>query len=152
MASLDDVYKKFGETAEAAQLLETEISNILLSIKAVEYDFFQNQNKSMAHGILEKINKSTLGTLLKKVEEIIGGEENLIKIFQNALNERNRLSHSFYREHNFRRNSNKGCDIMLEDLEKMHKTILQAYKVALALSGIDLDKLDLPIPTKHLQL
>jgi hypothetical protein len=30
MTSLDDVYRKFGETAEAAQLLETELGNILL--------------------------------------------------------------------------------------------------------------------------
>jgi hypothetical protein len=27
--SLDDVYRKFGETAEAAQLLETELGTLL---------------------------------------------------------------------------------------------------------------------------
>jgi hypothetical protein len=29
MPTLDDVFRKFGETAEAAQLLETELGNLL---------------------------------------------------------------------------------------------------------------------------
>ncbi|MGK0292731.1 MAG: hypothetical protein ACI9U1_001116 [Porticoccaceae bacterium] len=36
MTSLDDVYLKFGETAEAAQLLEAEPGNILLLIGGSE--------------------------------------------------------------------------------------------------------------------
>ena len=33
MPNLDDVYRKFGETSEAAQLLETELGNILLFVQ-----------------------------------------------------------------------------------------------------------------------
>ena len=42
---------------------------------------------------------------------------------------------------------------MIEDLESIHETVFKAYKVALAMSGIDLDSLQLPgLPTKHLDL
>jgi hypothetical protein len=33
MLTLDDVYSKFGEAAEAAQLLETELGNMLLLVR-----------------------------------------------------------------------------------------------------------------------
>jgi len=86
---------------------------------------------------------------LQSVEKKIGGSKVTETIFVNALNERNRLSHSFYRDHNFRRNSSEGCEVMLQDLEKMHETILEAYIVTLALSGIDIESLDLPLPKGH---
>lgn len=31
MPGLDDIYRKFGEAAEAAQLLETELGNMLVA-------------------------------------------------------------------------------------------------------------------------
>jgi hypothetical protein len=77
------------------------------------------------------------------------GEE---PIFKKALKERNRLSHSFYREHNFRRNSFEGCQVMLEDLEVMHETILEAYTVVLAISGFDIKSLELSLPKGHLPI
>lgn len=152
MTNLNDVYRKFGETAEAAQLLETQLGNILLSIEEIEIDLIQHHDKELARYILNKINRSTLGGLLKSVEKRLGGSKVTNSIFENALHERNRLSHSFYREHNFRRNSSQGCEIMLQDLEKMHETILEAYKVTLALSGHDIESLDLPLPTRHLPI
>ena len=39
---------------------------------------------------------------------------------------------------------------MLEDLDAMHSTLLDAYKAALALREIDLDATtDVPLPTRH---
>ena len=35
MPTLDDVYRKFGEASEAAQLLETELGTMLLTVGAV---------------------------------------------------------------------------------------------------------------------
>lgn len=152
MTSLDDVYRKFGETAEAAQLLETELGNILLLIEGTEKGLIEHEDKELARNILKKIERSTLGGLLKSVEKKIGGAKVTSSIFEKALKERNRLAHSFYREHNFRRNTSEGCQIMLQDLEKMHETILDAYKVTLALSGIDIESLDLPLPKGHLPI
>lgn len=152
MTSIDDVYRKFGETAEAAQLLETQLGNILLKIEGSEKGLFEVEDKELAKNILKKIERSTLGGLLKSVEKKIGGAEITSSLFENALKDRNKLSHSFYREHNFRRNSSGGCKIMHQDLERMHKTILEAYTVALALSGIDTESLELPLPSGHLPI
>ena len=54
---------------------------------------------------------------------------------------RNRLTHSFYLQHNFRRNSDDGRDVMLRDLEAIHEDLLDAYKAVLLLSGVDLENL-----------
>jgi hypothetical protein len=156
--SLDDVYRKFGEASEAAQLLETELGTVLLEHQAGEAGLFLGGRGEEAAALLEAINSSTLGTLLRRVE---GKEPRLApsaEVMARALAYRNRLAHSFFRQHNFRRNTPEGCAIMLADLEAIHQTILAAYKVALALSGIDLDALasqERPggdVPTKHLKL
>ena len=153
MPRLDDVYRKFGEVSEAAQLLETQLANILLTIEAAESDFFFADRQEEARAILRRINQSTLGQVLKRVYQKNRSFEHAAVLFAEALAERNRLSHSFFREHNFRRNSSEGCGMMLEDLESIHEALLKAYKVALAISGIDLDSLQLPaLPTKHLDL
>jgi hypothetical protein len=42
---------------------------------------------------------------------------------------------------------------MLADLESIHRTLLEGYKMALAVSGVDLDSGQLPtLPTRHLKL
>ena len=153
MPGLEDVYRKFGEVSEAAQLFETQLGNILLTIEGIELGLFLADRQEEAREILRRINKSTLGQLLKKIDQRNRSVEHTADLFAGALAERNRLSHSFFRKHNFRRNSSEGCGIMLEDLESIHETLLKAYKVALAISGIDLDSLHLPgLPTKHLGL
>lgn len=153
MPNLDDVYRLFGETSEAAQLLETQLGNILLTIEGAEASLFFGDRPSEASEILTKINKSTLGQLLRQLAQKGQISEHAANLFARALAERNRLSHSFFRQHNFRRNSPGGCHIMLQDLESIHDTLLKAYKVALLISGIDLDSLRLTgLPTKRLPL
>jgi hypothetical protein len=41
---------------------------------------------------------------------------------------------------------------MLEDLKKTHETILGAYTIALALSGVDIESLEIPLPIDHLPI
>ncbi|MBE3145050.1 MAG: hypothetical protein IMZ61_14200, partial [Planctomycetes bacterium] len=117
MPSLDDVYRKFGEASEAAQLLETEFGNILLGIRAVESDLLSGQRSEEAAEILRSINKSTLGQVLKMISQKTPGFAHAADLFAKALAERNRLSHSFFRQHNFRRNSPDGRALMLADLD-----------------------------------
>jgi hypothetical protein len=153
MSSLDDVYRKFAEASEAAQLLETELGTILLEIHAVESDVFSGERREEAAEILASINKSTLGQVLKTIGQKTPALEHAADLFAKALAERNRLSHSFFRQHNFRRNTPDGRAVMLTDLESIHRTLLEAYKVALAVSGIDLDSVRMPaLPTRHLKL
>ena len=101
MPSLDDVYRKFGEVSEAAQLFETELGNILLTIEGAEADLFSGDRQEEAREILRRINKSTLGQVLKKIDQKSRSFEHTADLFAGALAERNRLSHSFFREHSF---------------------------------------------------
>jgi hypothetical protein len=137
--TLNDVYLKFGFASEAAQLLETELGNMLLMIGAVDADLVENPDPSRAGELFTFVNRQTLGQLLKSLGRSTDALSELEELLQRALKERNRLSHSFYREHNFRRNSEEGRALMMADLESVHETILDAYKEVMRLSGVDLD-------------
>jgi hypothetical protein len=154
---LDDVYRKFGEVAEAAQLLETELGNLLLMQRAAENGLLIEPNPALASDILDTINRHTLGQLVKGLNGTDQILDELEPLLANALRERNRLSHSFYRFHNFRRNSDDGRQLMLKDLEQIHDTVLRAYKAVMLLSGVDLEALiasgvEPPAPTGHVPI
>ncbi len=151
MPTLDDVYTKFGQVSEAAQLLETELGNFLLVARGLEQDLIVDPRPEEAALLLGKIERTTLGQILgqlKDFPEFSHLEEHLTI----ALADRNKLAHSFYRHHNFRRNSDEGRTLMLADLDSMHERILNTYVEVVKLSGIDLTKLDIPLPTKHVPI
>ena len=153
MPTLDDVYRKFGETSEAAQLLETELGNILFSVGAMDADQLEQPAKARASDVLKFVNRQTLGQLLKSLNRSTDSIADLESLLERALTERNRLSHSFYREHNFRRNSDKRCALMMEDLESIHRVLLNAYKAVMLQTGVDLDKITIAsLPTDHLPI
>ncbi|WP_136256500.1 hypothetical protein [Metallibacterium scheffleri] len=151
---MDDVYCKFGEVSEAAQLLETALGNILLTVGAIDADLLENKDPEKAATLFKSINRDTLGQLLKRLHKSVDSAANIESVLTTALSERNRLAHSFYRQHNFRRNSDVGCDIMLNDLNAIHEVIITALKAVHILSGVDLDGL-LPVqalPTAHVEI
>jgi hypothetical protein len=153
MPTLNEVYQRFGEVSEAAQLLETELGTVLFRVQGAEHDLFVGDKVELATEIHDKINKSTLGQVLRQLGNSAGFSGSLELLLANGLAERNRLSHSFYRKHNFRRNSDEGRAKMIEDLDRMHEVILEAYKAVLGLSGIDLDNMmAMSLPTKHLKI
>jgi hypothetical protein len=152
MPSLDDVYRKFGFAAEAAQLLETELGNGLFVAGAVDADLIDNPDPIKAREIWEFVNRQTLGQLLKSLNRSTDTLQSLQDQLARALRERNRLIHSFYRQHNFRRNSEDGRSIMMKDLESIHDAVLEAYVAVMRLSGVDLEKASTPLPTEHLNI
>lgn len=139
MATREEVYQKFGMAAEAAQLLETELGTLLLTFRGAEEGLFFGDKPHLAREVLNQIDRSTLGRLLKQIGSRTDSPEIVEAFFANALSERNRLAHSFYRQHGVGINTPEGRDLMLQDLEKLHTVILDAYKAALLLSGIDLN-------------
>ena len=152
MPSLDDVYQKFGEVAEAAQLLETELGTMLLTLRAGEEGLFSQPDPTPAD-LLQAINRHTLGQLLKGLKGKAQSLEILEQLLWDALKARNSLLHSFYRKHNFRRNSDEGRKVMMSNLESLHHTLFTAYKALLKLSGIDLDvAFGHRAPTRHLPI
>jgi hypothetical protein len=153
MPTLDDVYSKFGYAAEAAQLLETELGNMLIEHGVVEENLVNQPDPNRAAELFRQINKQTLGQLIVKLKARNQSIANLEDLLAKALDERNRLFHSFYRQHNFRRNSAEGRQGMLDDVEAIHKTLLDAYKAVMLLLGVDLDKLlATELPTKRLPI
>ncbi len=157
MANLDDVYRKFGEVSEAAQLLETELGTMLLGFEAVGADLLANPDSEKATEIYKRINRHTLGQLIRNLGKKADSNKDLEMVLSDAIEARNDLAHSFYLKHNFRRNSKEGFKIMLCDLDDLHERILAAYKAVMLLSGVDLEKLaaehgDAPQPTGHLPL
>ena len=157
MTTLDEVYRKFGEVYEAVQLLETQLGNVLLTHKCDDAGLLENPDPIKATSIYQQINRQSLGRLAKGFLAENKCNENFEQILNDALVSRNRLTHSFYLRHNFRRNSDEGRAVMLQDLEEIHEIVLAAYKSVLPLTGIDLDKLmeesaNHALPTKHLPI
>ena len=154
LPTLDDVYRKFGEASEAAQLLETELGTLLVCEQAIAEDLV-GEDGERATEIMRAINRQTLGTLIKNAKGNSQPIEEIAALLDRALRERNRLSHSFYRRHNFRRNSGEGRALMMQDLETIHGVILEAYKELMLLGGTDLDALakgPFVLPTAHLPI
>lgn len=153
MPKLDDIYAKFGFTAEAAQLLETELGNALIKHGVVEENLVNQPDPNRAADLVRQVDRHTLGQLIANLKGKNQSIANLQDVLAKALDERNRLFHSFYRQHNFRRNSDEGRRRMLDDLESIHETLLDAYKAVMLLSGVDLDQLSATsLPTKHLPI
>lgn len=157
MPTLDDVYRKFGETSEAAQLLETELGTMLLMVGCIDAGLLENPDSERATVIYKQINRHTLGQMIKKLGHNTTSIAHLEDLLAEALKARNRLAHSFYLRHNLRRNSDDGREAMMKDLEFMHEKLITAYKAVMLLSGVDLDKLvaehgDAPLPSGHLPI
>ncbi|URK19401.1 hypothetical protein M9H61_07845 [Thalassospira sp. GO-4] len=142
MATLSEVYMKFGEVSEAAQLLETELGTMLLTHECLDANLTQNPDPEKASEIVDKVNKQTLGRLITTLNKQGRAPRIPSALLEKALDARNFLSHSFYRYHNLRRNSQEGCDIMLNDLLRIHDDILQAYSALMLASGVDLNAHD----------
>jgi len=153
MPSLDEVYREFGDTAEAAQLLETQLGTMLLSAKCEAEDLLSNQDPKRAKQIYQSVDRSTLGQILKSLRGHTESLNALERLLEKALDERNRLFHAFYRQHNFRRNSEDGRTIMLQDLQAIHAVLLEAYKAVMLADGIDLDTISIDkLPTNYLPI
>lgn len=156
MPSLEEIYGKFGFVAEAAQLLETQLGNMLLWHRGTEHGLFVEPNAELAASLHDTINHSTLGQLIKGARNEHQALSTEGPLLSDALRERNRLFHSFYRQHNFRRNSEEGRAVMWNDLDSIHDTLLRAYKAVMLIDGVDLDALvasdEGNLPTAHVNI
>ena len=143
MPTLDDVYRKFGEVSEVAQLVETELGTMLLFFGVVDEGLITPTpeviDQKRATELLRRINRQTLGQLVTNTKRHTDALDQLEPLLSTALEERNRLSHHFYRQHNLRKNSDAGRSLMLDDLGSIYNTLIKAYKALNLLSGIDSD-------------
>lgn len=138
MPTRDDIYRKFGEVSETAQLLETELGSLLLSYKCVDAGLFRNPDPRKATEIYDHIDSQTLGQLAAKFRAagLVGAE--FQQLLTGAVASRNRLAHKFYLQHNLRMNSDDGRGVMMTDLDAMHQELAKAYKAASYLGSVTL--------------
>lgn len=148
--TLDEVYRKFGEAFEAAQLLEIELGTMLLRNEYIDARLLTAPDPDRTHEILARVSRSTLGHILQRLQRS-GDLDALESTLVLALEARNRLTHAFFRTHNFRRNTEEGRAIMIADLETLHSAILDAYReILIVTSGVDIFKeSNLIHPTVH---
>jgi hypothetical protein len=66
---------------------------------------------------MRSINRDTLGGLVRRAK-VRQSVEEIEVLMESALTARNRLMHSFYRQHNIRKFSEEGRMIMMHDLQK----------------------------------
>lgn len=130
MATRDEVYSKFGVTAEAAQLFETEVGTILFAREGEERGWHLKANPEKAAVFYEKMNRQTLGQILTSLREYIDFEDSVAECFELALKARNRLNHGFFERHNFAIFAEGGREAMIAELEAMHTQLFAAYKIA----------------------
>ncbi|WP_422010389.1 hypothetical protein [Reyranella sp.] len=136
MATRDQLYAKFGITAEAAQLFETELGTLLLCARGLESGWHVIPDGESARDVLREVDRSTLGGLLSKLKRYVDFDENLSARFASALAARNRLNHGFYERHNFSIQTDEGRDEMLADLETLHGELFTAWQLAGAMTSM----------------
>jgi hypothetical protein len=135
MATRDDVYAKFGITAEAAQLLETSLGTLLLGVQSLRKGWHDLPQPVEGRALLDRIEKSTLGTLLKELQKLVTFEGDLPAFFLSALRTRNKLMHGFYERHDFKMLTDAGRDAMISDLDEMHDELIHAWQMAEAMTN-----------------
>ncbi|QQM28870.1 hypothetical protein JET14_10930 [Martelella lutilitoris] len=135
MATRDELYAKFGITAEAAQLFEVELGSLLLCARAIEQDWSFKADPDKARKLLRDIDRSTLGHLLRSLEKCVVLDDGLADRFASALHTRNRLFHRFYESHNFKIQTDAGRDGMMSDLEAMHVELFNAWQIASSMTA-----------------
>jgi hypothetical protein len=136
LATRDELYAKFGVTAEAAQLFETELGTLLLCARGIEHGWHVEPDPDSARKLLDEIDRFTLGRLLGNIKKCVAVDEGLADRFASALKARNRLFHGFYEKHNFKIQTDEGRDAMIADLEVLHEELFSAWQVASAMTAL----------------
>lgn len=136
MATRDELYAKFGITAEAAQLFETELGTLLLCARGMESGWHVVPDGASGRDLLREIDRTTLGGLLTKLKRHVEIDDDLSARFASALVARNRLNHGFYERHNFKIQTDEGREVMIADLEALHDELFTAWQLAGAMTSL----------------
>jgi hypothetical protein len=136
MATREELYAKFGVTAEAAQLLETDLGTIVLVVEGWKNGWHVRAEPERATEFYERLNRKTLGQLLREVKLHIQFDDAIAEKLEIGLAARNRLNHGFYERHNFAIQTDDGRDKMIEDLESLHTQLFEAWQTSVKLVAI----------------
>jgi hypothetical protein len=141
MATRAELYEKFGWTAEAAQLFETDLGTIVLGAEGLRNDWHTKPDPSTALAFYMKIGRLTLGSLLRQTRSLVTFDDEMITIFEAGLEARNLLTHGFFERHGDKIQTDEGRDSMIVDLESLHEKLFNAWQIAQAVSSAMLSKM-----------
>lgn len=151
MATRDEVYQKFGITAEAAQLFEPELGSLLLIAQGIRHGWPGSPDQARTKALLDRIDRITLGQLLNALKSHVQIDADLADRFVAALRARNSLNHGFFERHNFSIQSDEGRTEIYADLEDLHDQLFQAWRIASVMTEVALKGLgkNLRVPAAH---
>jgi len=136
MATRQQVYAKFGEVAELAQLLETELGSLLFADEGLRQGAYSLEQWESGRDVLAAINRRTLGGSLAAYRKRFSAALDVDQVMDSALAARNRLMHGFYLAHARRIETPDGCEGMIADLELIRTDLWPAYEFAATLADL----------------
>lgn len=136
MTDRHELYAKYGIAAESAQLFETDLGTLLLCLQALEKGWYIIPDGVGASEVLDSINSSTLGRLLKDLRRHIKIEGAIEDEFMSALEARNLLMHGFFERHNFDIQTEGGREKMIASLDHLHGKLFAAWQTSGKLTTI----------------
>ncbi len=132
---MNEVYKKFGEASELAQLLEHELGTLLIRILDVTPKFVTTQPE-MAWMLLDDVYTPALSRFIRQEK----GQHQEEQIMQ-ALNESFKAQHGLH--HGFFRTYHGSSDTeMFEALDPVLMSLWKGYRAVMLFSGIDINELE----------
>ncbi|TCT58378.1 hypothetical protein [Vibrio crassostreae] len=130
---MDEVYRKFGEASELAQLLEHELGTLLIRILGVSPNLVTDKPE-LAWTLLDDEHRPALNLFIRQQKGQHDDEQTVL-----ALNEAFKAQHALH--HGFFRIYHGSSDTeMLEALETVVMSLWQGYRSIMLLSGVDIDE------------
>ena len=132
------LYAEFGITAEKAQVLEFEAGNVALSFVALFVDTKRigPGETAMFRGLVDDVNRQTLGALLRSLKRMANFDDSLLTIVDEALERRNYLAHRFFPSHNYALFDRAGRRAMIEELKDIQAKLDRAHRALSAISSL----------------
>ena len=128
---LDELYAKFGRTAEMAQVMELEAGNLALSYVLIAFDVnnLTKEQRLFLKSLSEDIDRRTFGNLVSIMKKSMNIDQKIKDKIDSALEKRNYLTHRFFRTHNFAIHSAEGRAKMIEELSNLHEAFSIAHTI-----------------------
>jgi len=132
---LQELYCKYGQTAEMAQVLEFEAGNFALAYASLLFnpETITDQDSRIFQAVIDDVDRRTFGNLLTQIRKIATISDDIEKTVSNALDRRNYLVHRFFKVHNFAIHSEVGRKSMISELDAIYRDLTLAHAV---LSGM----------------
>ena len=126
---LQELYCKYGQTAEMAQVMELEAGNLTLAFISVWFNpqTITDEQRRMFQSLITDVDTRTFGNLLKEIRKTATISEEIENTLTEALEKRNYLAHRFFKKHNFAINSEEGRKAMNAELDDIYRALNLAH-------------------------